>query len=94
MLLCCLDSQDYTPVEENLLFIPCQKRSCISITIKDDCYLDKVIEGFDIMLDRTADLSMNITLDPMQGTVEIHDYDDSKCVNIFSFLVIQNWLTL
>ena len=83
MLLCCPDSQDYTPVtpeqDKVLVFVPCQIRSCIDIAIMDDCYLDNVIESFDIMLDRTADLNMNITLDPMQGSVRIYDYDDSKC---------------
>ena len=87
VLLYCLDSQDYTPIEnEVLVFAPCQKRSCIDIAIKDDCYLDNIVEVFDILLDRTADLSMNITLNPMQGSVRIYDYNDSKCINFFRFL--------
>ena len=76
------DSQDYIQQARVLAFAPCQIRSCINITIMDDCYLDNVVEAFDIVLDKIADLSTYITLDPMQGSVRIYDFDDSKCVNI------------
>ena len=57
-----------------LMFEACQRRSCVTVTIVDDEVLENV-ESFNVTLERTPSLDMRITLDPVDGVVEITDDD-------------------
>ena len=57
-----------------LSFAACQMRSCVNVSIENDIVLENV-ESFDVTLERAPDLDSRITLDPMDGVVEIFDND-------------------
>ena len=65
---------DYFAVTTILMFDACQMRSCVNVTIRNDVILENV-ESFNITLERTSDLDSRITLDPVNGVVEIIDND-------------------
>ena len=63
---------DYLDLSTILMFGACQRRSCV--TIVDDDILE-MTESFDVTLERTPGLDSRITLDPVDGVVEITDDD-------------------
>ena len=65
---------DYIAVDTILMFAACQMRSCVNVTVVDDVILENV-ESFDLILERTPDLNSRITLDSVNGVVEITDND-------------------
>ena len=55
-------------------FAPCDKRICVEVPIVDDETVEK-LESFNITLERTPDMDINITLDQVVGVVEITEND-------------------
>ena len=74
---------DYDGINVILLFAACQRRSCVNVTIIDDEMLENT-ESFNFTLERTTGLSDRITLDPVDGVVEIID-DDGMFVSSITF---------
>ena len=69
-----VDPMDYIGVSTILIFGACETRHCVDVTIVDDEVLE-MTESFRVTLERTPDLHMRITLDPVDGVVEITDDD-------------------
>ena len=69
-----VDSMDYIGVSTILMFEACDKRRCVNVTIVDDG-IHEMTESFTVTLDRTPSLDSRITLDPVDGVVEISDVD-------------------
>ena len=68
---------DYLSVVFGVLaFNACQRRQCLNVSIVDDLVLENT-ERFSVLLTRTADLDQRITLDPVNGVVDILDNDGS-----------------
>ena len=67
-------SLDYGVVDTILTFAACETRSCVSVFIMDDILLEDD-ESFNVNLERTLGLNSRITLNPVNGTVEIIDDD-------------------
>ena len=65
---------DYGAVSTFLMFDSCEMQSCTNITIVDDTVLE-LPESFSVTLERTTGLDDRITLDPIDGVVEINDND-------------------
>ena len=65
---------DYAAESVVLKFCECETRRCANITIIDDLALE-MVESFEITLGRTADLDSRITLDPVDGNIQIIDND-------------------
>ena len=65
---------DYLDLSTILMFGACQRRSCVTVTIVDDDILE-MTESFDVTLERTPGLDSRITLNPVDGVVEITDND-------------------
>ena len=65
---------DYGAVSTFLMFDSCEMQSCTNITIVDDMVLE-LLESFSVTLERTPGLDDRITLDPIDGVVEINDND-------------------
>ena len=61
-----------------LEFPPCERRSCVDIPIVDDDVLENS-ELFNVTLERNG-LDSRITLDPVDGLVEITDNDGTHTV--------------
>ena len=61
---------DYTSVSNIFAFGECQTRYCTEITIVNDMILE-LTESFLFTLERTPGLDSRITLDPVNGEVEI-----------------------
>ena len=61
-------------MDTSLVFAACQMRSCVDVYIMDDMILENVV-SFDVTLERTPSLDTRITLDPVNGVVEITDND-------------------
>ena len=67
---------DYNPVAESLRFNRCDRRKCVVVPIIDDLMLEH-IECFLLTLERTPSLAGSITLDPVDGRVDVSN-DDGK----------------
>ena len=65
---------DYTSVTNILEFGICDTRQCIEIPIVDDMIVEET-ESFFVTLERTPGLDSRITLDPVDGEIEITDND-------------------
>ena len=63
---------DYLGVSTILMFEECDRRRCVNVTIVDDKVLE-MTESFTVTLERTPGLDSRITLDPVDGVVEITD---------------------
>ena len=61
---------DYIGLSTFLRFPACEAKQCVDVTTVDDNVLENV-ESFDVTLERTPGLDMRITLDPVDGVVEI-----------------------
>ena len=69
---------DYLELNTILSFAACETRSCVNVTIVDDLVDEPdLIEFFHYTLERTPGLDPRISLDPVDGVVEIID-DDGK----------------
>ena len=77
---------DYIELSTILSFPTCGTRQCVNVTIVDDDVLENV-ESFDVTLERTPGLDMRITLDPVDGVIEIRDDD-----GLFSISSEHGWL--
>ena len=65
---------DYGALNEILMFEACQIRKCVNVTITDD-EIYELDEFFTYLLRRTIGLDTRITLDPVDGRIEIIDDD-------------------
>ena len=65
---------DYDKVSTILTFNKCDTQQCTEIPIVDDM-MEELTESFSLTLERTPDLDSRITLDPVDGVVEITDND-------------------
>ena len=65
---------DYIGLSTILNFPSCGTKQCVDVTIVDDDVSENV-ESFHVTLERTLGLDMRITLDPVDGVVEITDDD-------------------
>ena len=65
---------DYVDFHTTLTFAPCQRRSCVNVSIVDDDVLE-LTESFSITLERTPGLDDRIELGPVDGEVQINDSD-------------------
>ena len=64
---------DYDAViNEILRFSACQRRQCVTIPILEDS-VPEGVEYFNVTLERTPDLDPRITLNPVDGLIEIFD---------------------
>ena len=63
---------DYGELSTILNFPTCGTRQCVNVSIVDDDVLENV-ESFDVTLERTPGLDVRITLDPVDGVIEIRD---------------------
>ena len=65
---------DIDSISEILEFDSCDTRQCTEITIVDDMIVE-LTESFFVTLERTPGLDSRITLDPVDGEIEITDDD-------------------
>ena len=65
---------DYHSVSTVLAFGACDTRQCIKIHIVDDMIVE-LTELFSFTLEETSGLNSRITLNPVDGVVEIIDTD-------------------
>ena len=71
---CVVSPMDYDSLSEILGFGPCDTQQCTEITIVDDMIVE-LTESFFVTLERTPGLDSRITLDPVDGEIEITDDD-------------------
>ena len=65
---------DYVGVSNTLTFDACDTRQCTEISIENDMIVE-ITESFFVTLERTPDLDSRITLNPVDGEIEITDND-------------------
>ena len=65
---------DYDSISEILEFGSCATQQCTEIPIVDDMIVE-LTESFFVTLERTPGLDSRITLDPVDGAIEITDDD-------------------
>ena len=68
---------DYGAVSTILMFAACNTRQCVDVAIMDDETLE-LTETFIVTLDRTPALDTKITLNPVDGDIDILDNDGRK----------------
>ena len=68
---------DYGAVFTILMFTACDTRQCVEVPIVDDETLE-LTETFTVTLDRTPTLDTRITLNPVDGDIDILDNDGCK----------------
>ena len=75
---------------KNLTFDTCDTRQCTEISIMDDMIVE-LTESFFVTLERTPGLDSRITLDPVDGEIEIIDNDGVYIhVSTYASIVIFN----
>ena len=83
---------DYTALSEILMFAACERRQCVDIFIEDDGIPEQV-ESFFVALESTPNLDGRITLEPVDGEIEILDANSMSCspaayvIVVFVFVV-------
>ena len=65
---------DYGSLNEILMFVACDTRECVNVTIVDDAE-DEPNENFYFILNTTTDLHLSIDLAPVEGEIIIFDND-------------------
>ena len=65
---------DYGAIDVTLMFDACEKRKCVNVNITDDM-IPEQNESFTYHLRRTPDLHERISLNPVDGRVNITDND-------------------
>ena len=68
---------DYGTLSTILMFDTCEIRQCDNISIVDDVTLE-MTESSSVTLERTPDLNSRITLNPVDGDINILDNDGRK----------------
>ena len=68
---------DYGAISTILILDTCETRQCDNISIVDDVTLE-MTESFSVTLERTPDLNSRITLNPVDGDINILDNDGRK----------------
>ena len=63
-----------------LLFDTCQTKQCALIRIEDDDIIEDV-ENFFVILENTTELNDRITLDPIDGEIQINDNGNKRSVS-------------
>ena len=74
ILIFTVEPMDYGALSSILMFGACESRDCVSVTIVDDL-VDELEEFFRATLERTNGLDNRITLNPVDGQIEITDND-------------------
>ena len=86
-----MSGEDYDGITDAIVsFAACQRRSCVLVNITDDEILED-IESFTFTLERTSELDASITLEPVDGTLEIIDNDGmfySKCTDSVVYIMV------
>ena len=65
---------DYGALSTTLTFDTCETRKCTNIAIANDDILEGT-ESFNVTLEDTSGLDDRITLDPVDGEIQISDRD-------------------
>lgn len=65
---------DYSELSTILSFPACETQQCANVAIEDDGVSENV-ESFIVTLERSPSLDIRITLDPVDGMIEIRDDD-------------------
>ena len=78
-----VETMDYEALDMTLMFDECERRICMNISITQDL-VDEPDEFFTFHLNRTTGLSPRITLDPVDGRIEIVDDDGKQCATIIA----------
>ena len=73
-------------VEEGLIFAACEIQQCVAVTIVDDV-VDEPNEVFHVSLEGTPGMDSRITLDPMEGKIEIHDNDGMNLYATYTLIL-------
>ena len=73
-VLFAVSPMDYMTLAEMLMFITCETRRCVAVTIVDDLTYDPG-EMFQVSLERTPGLDHRITLQPTNAMIAIVDND-------------------
>ena len=68
---------DYGAISTILILDTCETRQCDNISIVDDATLE-MTESFSVTLERASDLNSRITLDPVNGKMDVFDDDDDR----------------
>ena len=76
---------DYVSVSEILEFDACDTRQCTEMPIVDDMIVE-LTESFFVTLERTPGLDSRITLDPVDGEIEITD-NEGMCIHCIRYLI-------
>ena len=89
---------DYGELSTILSFPTCGTRQCVNVSIVDDDVLENV-ESFHVTLERTPGPNgWRITLDPMDGVIEIRDDDglfsNSSGRELYGWLLEEQKITL
>ena len=64
---------DYESVSATFTFAACQTRSCVNISITDDCVVEENGEVFNVHLRRTQGLDYRIRLSSESAVINITD---------------------
>ena len=76
---------DYTALSEVLMFAACERRQCADIIIEDDGIPEQV-ESFFVTLQRSPGQDVRISLEPVDGEIEILDANsmyESSAICVF-----------
>ena len=76
---------DYGAVSTTLRFDACQRQKCVNISIQNDGVLEQ-LESFFVNLARTPELDCRITLDPVDGDIEILDFNGKFVYSFVHYL--------
>ena len=91
LLFFLVSPMDYGNISINLAFDTCETRHCTEIRIVDDT-IEEMTESFFVTLETTPGLDDRITLNPVNGRVDILDngtyirLPDSVIMNVRGFL--------
>ena len=72
--------------DQLIRFSPCQRRSCVAVSIEDDDVVERT-ERVVIRLERTDDLNNRIRFGVSSGVIEVEDDNDGMCYNMYRFIM-------
>ena len=76
-----MSPMDYSNVSTILSFAECETRKCTEIPIRDDRIVE-LTESFLVSLKRTPGLDSRIDLDPVNGAIEIIEFDGVYTISL------------
>ena len=76
---------DYEALSTIIFFDACVTRSCASVTIVDDRVYEPE-QFFGVTLERTPGLDSRITLDPVDGQIEINNDNNGKSNLYYNYI--------